>query len=239
MKAEELTRYRVQLRMNYKEFGQWLSEQIAAHSDDSKPVTSYSRQRVYDWEHEIVAVPAKVEAAILRVQLERAHQQMEKRQDSDHRDLSDDERDARRGLDLTERRLARATDTFQHAATTLDKVLAKAFRNMSAAKAFVEFQLQNNSDKLFTLIQSAKDGDIPLEDGEPLSAFYRLGPDSDMLPILEQAAQLYRLAHADFRKAELEHSTFLEKESDNLSLEDRLNLLQERLDRERARDRDR
>ena len=239
MKAEELTRHRQQLRMNYKEFGLWLSEQLAAHSDNGKAATTYSRQRVYDWEHEIVPVPAKVEAAILRVQLERANRQAEKRQNAEQRELTESERQARNELTKTERRLARASDTFQHAATTLDKVLAKTFTNMSAAKAFVEFQLQNSSEKLFQLIESAKYGDIPLDEGESLSAFYRLGPDSDMLPMLEQAAQLYKLAHQDFKKAEIEHTSFLEKQSHNLSLDDRLIQLRERLERERDRDMDR
>ncbi len=235
MKAEELTQFRSHLGMSYKEFGQWLADEIARQSGDTSQPKPYSRQRVYDWEKKHVAVPAKIEAAILRIQLERANERMEQRQVEDRAELSESEKDARTELSKAERWFARSSDTFQQATTTLDKVLAETFSNVSAAKAFVEFQLQNDSRELDELIESTKYGDIPLNDGETLAAFYRLGVRRDQLPLLEQASALYRKAYSDFKMAERNHATVLETEVGKLSITDQLRQLEKRLERDRER----
>ncbi|MEM9360717.1 MAG: hypothetical protein AAGB04_31470 [Pseudomonadota bacterium] len=237
MKAKELTQFRMRLGYNYKEFGQWLATEIASQTNDGTQPKPYSRQRVYDWEKEHVAVPAKVEAAILRYQLDRVEKQMEQRQKTDRAELTDDEKNAVSEVEKSERRLARASDTFRRATDTLNKVLAETFTNASAAKAFVEFQLQNDSKELTEVIESTKFGDIPLNDREPLAAFYRLGVQREKLPLLEQASDLYRRAYSDFKSAEAHQAATREKEVKNLPLRDQLEQLEKRLERDRDRGR--
>lgn len=80
MTREELIKARLQRGLSKADFGRWLADRVhenALRSDpDAKPA-KYSAQRVYDWENGVVAVPAKIEAAILRAENERLQRWVE------------------------------------------------------------------------------------------------------------------------------------------------------------------
>lgn len=65
--------------MTLAEFGEWLSGVVNAAQDPKlKPVEPYSRQRVSQWELGNTPVPAKIEAIVLRRQLELRDEQIAK-----------------------------------------------------------------------------------------------------------------------------------------------------------------
>ena len=77
MTPDELKKERLTRGMTYSEFGEWIAERISAAAPDQKTTRAYPRQRVYDWEHNVVPVPAKVEAALLREEVARLKRVLE------------------------------------------------------------------------------------------------------------------------------------------------------------------
>jgi len=71
MTPDELKQERLRRGMTYAEFGDWVAQQLTAADPDGKEVKPYSRQRIYDWENKIVPVPSRVEAMLLREEVER------------------------------------------------------------------------------------------------------------------------------------------------------------------------
>lgn len=71
MTPDELKQERLRRGMTYAEFGEWIAQKLTATDPDGKEVKAYSRQRVYDWEHKVVPVPARVEAMLLREEIDR------------------------------------------------------------------------------------------------------------------------------------------------------------------------
>jgi len=71
MLPDDLKKERLKRGMTYAEFGTWIAERLTEAAPDAKPVKPYSRQRVYDWEHQVVPVPSRIEAILLREEIAR------------------------------------------------------------------------------------------------------------------------------------------------------------------------
>ena len=71
MTGAEIEKERLARAMSYAEFGRWLAEQINRDKPDDAQMKPYSRTRVYEWVHNNVAVPAKVDLLFKDLEIEK------------------------------------------------------------------------------------------------------------------------------------------------------------------------
>lgn len=242
MTAKELTEHRQKRGMSMVDFGKWVAERIADTDPNSSGARSYSRQRVYDWENDIVAVPAKVEAALMREEARRLAHIIEKQEAKEaaslkRRDAHEDQRE-REALDKqTLRALADATKDVEAARKSFRDVMAESFSNYNAAETLIEDLLDSNkihgADGLYDLLASVRDGDIPLKADKHLDALLRAGAKSGHMNKLAHAIDLYLEAKSNRNIKEEERTVFFEANKSALSNKER------RIEFDRTRDRDR
>ena len=76
MTGAEIEQERLARAMSYAEFGKWLAEELNKDKPEDEHVKPYSRTRVYEWVHNNVAVPAKVDLVFKDLEIEKLQERV-------------------------------------------------------------------------------------------------------------------------------------------------------------------